>query len=366
MRRILCISHSVSLHGAERVLLEAVRTWKATGAEVWVVIPSVVKEEGMRAALTEIIGNTHILSLPYRAAGVNLLRTISVWIYNLYAVRKLSRWIREKEIDLIVSNTSITILGAQLSKVTGVRHIWYFHESADSLYGWRSSLTPLYRRWMTPATSCIFLSHAQQSEWEKAISMMLPGEIIHNPLPFIPEIPNKESHRALRIGYAGGFEKRKNIPFLISAIARFHREYPNSELWLMGAKNEQERTAWQARSGEGVRVMTHSAEMAQFYHEIDIFVLPSLAESWGLAAVEAMAAGVCTIISSVSGLREIYKDQEDCLFLSPADEEAWVQAFEKYTDPAARETMAKAGQKRTQTLDLNGCFKEKITHLLCE
>ena len=366
MRRILCISHSASLHGAERVLLEAVRTWTAAGAEVWVAVPSVVKEEGMRAALAEIIGNTHILSLPYRAAGENLLRTISVWIYNLYAVRKLSRWIRENEIEVIVSNTSITILGAQLSKVTGVRHLWYFHESADRLYGWRPSLTPLYRRWMTSVTSCIFLSHAQQSEWEKTIGLMLHGEIIYNPLPFIPEIPNKESHRTLRIGYAGGFEKRKNIPFLISAFTRFHREYPNSELWLCGARDDEEKGLWQERGGEGVRVMNHITEMGNFYNGIDIFVLPSLAESWGLAAVEAMAAGVCTIISSVSGLREIYKDQEDCLFLSPADEEAWVQALLYCADPKVRSAIAQAGQKRTQTLDLNGCFKEKITQILCE
>jgi glycosyltransferase involved in cell wall biosynthesis len=112
--------------------------------------------------------------------------------------------------------------------------------------------------------------------------------------------------------------------------------------------------------------MTHSAEIAQFYQEIDIFVLPSLAESWGLAAVEAMAAGVCTLVSSVSGLRELYRDKENCLFLSPTDEDVWVHALLYCADPKVRSAIAKAGQKRTQTLDLNGCFKEKITQILCE
>ncbi|MEA2011577.1 MAG: glycosyltransferase family 4 protein [Verrucomicrobiota bacterium] len=51
----------------------------------------------------------------------------------------------------------------------------------------------------------------------------------------------------------------------------------------------------------------------------DIFILPSLYEGFGIAAVEAMATGLPVIVSNVGGLPEIVRDKIDGFFAEPGD-----------------------------------------------
>ena len=45
--------------------------------------------------------------------------------------------------------------------------------------------------------------------------------------------------------------------------------------------------------------------MPQFWNSVDICVVPSLIEPFGLVALEALACGVPVIASAVGGLKEI-------------------------------------------------------------
>ena len=50
--------------------------------------------------------------------------------------------------------------------------------------------------------------------------------------------------------------------------------------------------------------------MPNFYHEIDIFIMPSRWEGLGIAALEAAASGTPMILSDADGLQEIAKTDE--------------------------------------------------------
>lgn len=56
----------------------------------------------------------------------------------------------------------------------------------------------------------------------------------------------------------------------------------------------------------------------------DLFLLPSLHESFGLAALEAMACGRTVIASSIGGTSEVITDGESGFLRDPSDVRAWV------------------------------------------
>lgn len=55
------------------------------------------------------------------------------------------------------------------------------------------------------------------------------------------------------------------------------------------------------------------------YNAADVFAMPSLSEGFGLAAVEAMAAGLPVVVTDVPGLRHIVCAERDGLLCAPRD-----------------------------------------------
>ena len=61
---------------------------------------------------------------------------------------------------------------------------------------------------------------------------------------------------------------------------------------------------------ERVRFMGKQDQVVELLAAADVFVLPSLQESFGLAALEAMAAGIPVVASRVGDLLEVVGDDE--------------------------------------------------------
>ena len=83
----------------------------------------------------------------------------------------------------------------------------------------------------------------------------------------------------------------------------------------------------------------------------DLFLLPSETESFGLAALEAMACGVPVVASDVGGLPEVIGDDE-AGFLRPVGDVEGMAACARrlLDDPALRRRMAAAARRRAETL----------------
>ena len=77
----------------------------------------------------------------------------------------------------------------------------------------------------------------------------------------------------------------------------------------------------------------------------DLFLLPSHHESFGLAALEAMACGVPVIATDVGGTREFITEGQSGFLRPPGDPAAWVAiAVELLRDAAARARLGVAGR----------------------
>ncbi|EPR30567.1 glycosyl transferase group 1 [Alkalidesulfovibrio alkalitolerans DSM 16529] len=86
--------------------------------------------------------------------------------------------------------------------------------------------------------------------------------------------------------------------------------------------------------------------MPQVYEEMNICVLPSLQESFGVAALEAQSMEVPVVASRVEGLSEVLVDGVTGFHVPPAAPEIIAERLDRLIlDPALLDSMGKAGRR---------------------
>lgn len=87
-------------------------------------------------------------------------------------------------------------------------------------------------------------------------------------------------------------------------------------------------------------------DLRRLYAACDIFVLPSLAESFGLVITEAMASRKAIVATRVDGVASQIKDGWNGFLVEPANEEQLAEKIRYLIDhPEERERMGKNGRK---------------------
>ncbi|MBI4394424.1 MAG: glycosyltransferase family 4 protein [Euryarchaeota archaeon] len=149
---------------------------------------------------------------------------------------------------------------------------------------------------------------------------------------------------------------RKNVPAVIEALHRAKADWT----WTITGEGPT-RPAIEAKirelgMTEKIRLTGRVDEdaLVEEYHRADVYIQPSLAEPWGLAVNEAMAAGLPVMVSDPCGCAEdLVSDGVNGLRFDPRDPVAIREALDRMSDERKRwPDMGKASSKIIADWDL--------------
>ncbi len=155
----------------------------------------------------------------------------------------------------------------------------------------------------------------------------------------------------------GGIEPRKGSLELFEALALVKKELAEPPaLVVIGGHSFRDHSAYRdaalqratdlgVEEGSDYHLLgtVSDEELAAWYHAADAFVFPSVKEGWGLAVLEALAAGLPVVTTDIEVFRE-YLDNQTALLVPPGDAEQLAAALVRLVDePELRKGLQSTG-----------------------
>jgi glycosyltransferase involved in cell wall biosynthesis len=268
--------------------------------------------------------DSHLARLPY---GGYRLRTAPPMRYVLWEQRWLPRQCAADGIDLLHCPFNFGLPWSSPCKTVltlhdAIEQVFYAPLAPWSLKCRPAALRSRFDHWAarTRAAHIITVSeHARQDLIER---LHVPPEklsVIHEAADCQFHQPPASCQRdavcakyGLRrrfVFYIGGWEQRKNIPWLLRAFSA--AKLPHVDLVLAGGRDEQRgalsRRAAELGISDNLQLIgwVDDADLPALYAEAACFVYPSLYEGFGLQLCEAMAVGCPTLAANATCLPEV-------------------------------------------------------------
>jgi glycosyltransferase involved in cell wall biosynthesis len=208
----------------------------------------------------------------------------------------------------------------------------------------------LLMRYVDLAIMTSELEHADSSSpTERAV--VIPYPVVVDP----PEVPATEPpFPPLVVGYIGRLHPKKNVEVLLRAVAELGA---SANVIICGDgdpayRAELHRLAAELSLTARVEWRGHvdAAGRANLFAESHVVAMPSTYESFGMAAAEAMAAGVPVIVSRITGVAPVVEKYECGKIIEPGDVTALHEAIIDVASDASWRLNARASSLRAALL----------------
>lgn len=177
------------------------------------------------------------------------------------------------------------------------------------------------------------------------------SSVISGPLPLdrlpapVTPAPNLSAPRVL---FVGRLSREKDLPTLLRAVATLS----GARLDVIGDGAERKRCETLAKDLD-LDVCFHGAlpraDVFKTMQTADIFVLPSRFEGLGIAAIEAMALGVPTVVADFPAASDYILPERTGLLFPVGDHAALAQCLTRLTqDPDLRQTLSTEGARHVR------------------
>ncbi|RAJ10615.1 N-acetyl-alpha-D-glucosaminyl L-malate synthase BshA [Chitinophaga skermanii] len=161
--------------------------------------------------------------------------------------------------------------------------------------------------------------------------------------------------------HVSNFRKVKRVPDVVNAFKKVRDVMP-AKLLLVGDGPDRPSIECMCRSlnlCDDVRFVGKQEQLEDVMSIADLFLLPSDYESFGLAALEAMASHVPVLSSNAGGLPEINIDGETGFTSNVGDVDAMAKhAIEVLSNPALLEHLREGAYKQAQRFHIDNIIPE--------
>jgi glycosyltransferase involved in cell wall biosynthesis len=310
--RILQVSSPLQLGGGETHVLELTSALRQRGHDVVVA--------GRRGGAV----NPEV-ELPFRNA------------LDVGTVFRLRSLLKKERFDIVHAHVArdyplVTSAASRLPvKVVLTRHL---------LYPIRSNV--LYRRvngWIAPTTQIL----KTLAPLKPRASAVIPNWVDLEKFAFTPH----PTHRPMILGLLGQVSPHKGHDDAIEAV----RILGSSYRLIVAGKGETGYLSKLKRKSEGLPVsFSGFVSQPEFFDEIDVLIVPSWEEPFGIVVLEGMASGIPVVATSTGGPLDIIRSGIDGLLIPPRNPEALANAILSL-DPR-REQLIQSARERVQAFDI--------------
>lgn len=242
--------------------------------------------------------------------------------YETVLASKLVGVVKYEKLDILhvhyaIPHASAAYMAQQILKTQGIEipFITTLHGTDITLVGKDQSFEPVITFCINQSNAVTAVSESLRKDTYNHFGTTRDIHVIPNFVNSLNEI--KEINMEIRRMYAkddekiithtSNFRKVKRIEDVITIFQKINEEVP-SKLLLAGDGPERSLAERMAREMEICEKIVFIGKIRDTSHVLeisDLFLLPSETESFGLAALEAMAVGVPVISSNTGGIPEV-------------------------------------------------------------
>jgi D-inositol-3-phosphate glycosyltransferase len=318
--RIALVCLSDSLGGLELTTLRLAKSMTARGRAVLVVAPPRTPLE--ERAISE--------RLPFSPLSTSLRYG------DVFAAIRLVRLVRQHRVGTAVFLKSRDIhLGAIAKTIARSLRIVYYqqmefgHNKRDVLHTWVYGKLSLWVSLTQRMRELVLENTTVPADMVKVVTLGV--DLRHfDPARFSKEharsffsLPNERN----LVGVLGRLDRGKGQRVLLEAAPAILKRFPDILFVIAGDEtrgepgHQADLKSLSNRLGiqERVRFLPFTEDVPQYMAALDIFVLPSIFETYGLVVIEAMAMGKPIVATNAGGVPEILSNGRCGLLVRPGD-----------------------------------------------
>jgi len=255
-----------------------------------------------------------------------------------------------------IPHAASAYLARQMVGPERLKVVTTLHGTDITLVGQEPSFFPITRFMIEQSDAVTAVSTFLRDETVRVFGVQKPIEVIPNFVDARIYRPRTDERLRRRFApggeavliHASNFRKVKNLPAVLAVTARVAARRPVT-LVLAGDGPEMPAVRAEAdRLGLADRVVSlgHVDDLAEILPAADVLLLPSLHESFGLVALEAMACGVVPVVTDRGGAADFIQDGVNGFLRDPADVDGMAAAvLQVLEDPALRAQLAEDAQR---------------------
>jgi L-malate glycosyltransferase len=253
--------------------------------------------------------------------------------YELALASKMVSVVKNEKLDLLhvhyaIPHASAAYMAKQILKVEGIEIpvVTTLHGTDITLVGKDASYEPVVTFSINQSDGVTAVSADLKKETYEHFNITNEIEVIPNFIDLEKFKKQKKDHfkkaicpnGEVLITHTSNFRKVKRVIDVVNIFANIRREIP-AKLLMIGDGPDREKAEKLCRDlgiSDDVRFLGKLEAVEEVLSVSDLFVMPSEKESFGLAALEAMACEVPLISSNTGGLPEL-NVQGETGFMSP-------------------------------------------------